>query len=515
MNLTLQTVWDALIPQLTALAHGGAAAISVTSLLFLGFFVAVALVHYLLPRVARPYFLLLVSYAYYCYGPANRALFPVLLGATVVTWLCGLIIGKCRVRAVRVLCLLISIFSGCGILLYYKYWNLLAEGAAALLGANTPAALAPHFDLITPLGLSYFTFAALSYSIDVFKRRCRVEYNLFHYALFVSFFPIMVTGPIERYPHLREQIKRPRRFSYQRCAGGAFRMLWGYFKKMVLADNLALYVSRVYSDPSAMDGPNLVMATVLFAFQLYMDFSGCCDIALGAARILGFDLIENFRSPFEARTFSELWSRWHISMTGWFRDYIYIPLGGNRCHPVRHLMNLVIVFVVSGLWHGADWRYLMWGLACGIVSVLAVLTRKPRAVLAQYNPLYREAGIRNAIQRLIVFALFCLTMVFFASALYNADPYGIYTGMLQGWHGLASWDGVRSLLLDSGINGRLPVVLTCGSLIVLAAEHHGTNVARWIRSQCFILRWTLYYASCLAILFFGAFGQSIFIYQNY
>ena len=484
---------------------------SITSLLFLGFFAAVAILNYLLPRIARPYFLLLASYAYYCYASANRALVPVLLGATLLTWLCGLVIGKAKNKGVRVGFLLLSIAGSLGILLFYKYWNLLAQGINSMAGAAVPS-----LDLITPLGLSYFTFAALSYSLDVFKKRCRVELNPLHYALFVSFFPVMVTGPIERYPHLRPQIEKSRRFSYNRCAGGAFRMLWGYTKKMVLADNIGLYVSLVYGAPDTMSGPNLVMATMLFAVQLYMDFSGCCDIALGAGRILGYDLLENFRAPFEATSFGEFWTRWHISMTGWFRDYIYFPLGGSRCNVVRHMLNLLIVFLVSGLWHGADWRYLMWGLSCGVISVLGKLTQNARQTINAHNPLARAAWLKTTWQRCIVFLLFCFTLVFFASALYDVDPYAVYSGAVQGWQGLAqSWAEVSTLIFDSGIDGRLPTVLTCGVLIVLAVEHNGTNVARWLREQNFVLRWTLYYAAGAALLFFGAFGQSAFIYQTY
>lgn len=485
---------------------------TITSLLYLGFFAAVALVHYALPRVVRPYFLLAANYAFYCYDVSNRPLALVLAGATLLTWVCGLVIGKSRSKVLRVVFLLLAIAGGVGILLYYKYWNLLADGVAGVTGI-TPY----HLDLITPLGLSYFTFAALSYSIDVFKKRCKVEPNLLHYAMFVSFFPTMITGPIERYPHLRPQIKKPRRFSYTRCAGGAFRILWGYTKKMVIADNISLYTSFVYTTPDTMNGPNLLAASILFALQLYMDFSGCCDIALGVARILGYDLIENFNSPFESTSFSEFWTKWHISMTGWFRDYIYFPLGGSRCCMPRRLMNVVIVFLVSGLWHGADWRYLMWGLACGVLCAFGRLTAGVRKKIWKYNPLYWADWCRVLIQRIFVFLLFVATLVFFASALYNADPYGVYASIFQGWQGgiAPAWDSVRTLLHDSGIDGRLPVVLTCASAIVLAAESQGRNVARWIRAQNFALRWTLYYAAAAALLFFGAFGQSAFIYQQF
>lgn len=482
---------------------------TITSLLFLAFFAATALIHYALPRIARPYFLLAASYAFFCYDPANRPLVWVLLGATLVTWLCGLIIGRIKSKPVRIIALLVAIAGGIGVLIYYKYWNLLADS----LGGSW---LSHRDNLLAPLGLSYFTFAALSYTIDVYKRRCRVETNPFHYALFVSFFPTLINGPIERYPQLRPQIQKSRRFSYNRCAGGAFRMLWGYTKKIVLADNLSHYVSLVYGDPSSMSGPNLVAATVLFAIQLYMDFSGCCDIALGAARILGYDLIENFHAPFESRSFGEFWRRWHISMTGWFRDYVYFSLGGSRCAPWRHYLNIVIVFLCSGLWHGADWRYLVWGLACGLISAFGAMTAKPRRSLERFNPLYRAKWFKSLWQIVCTNILFCFTLVFFASALYNADPFAIYGDMLQGWQGLAgSWHQVTSLIYDSGIDGRLPVVLLFGCFVVFAVEHYSQNVAAWIRKQVWPLRWTLYYAAACAILFFAAFGQSAFIYQQY
>ena len=482
---------------------------TVTSLLFVVFFAATALVHYALPRIVRPYFLLLVSYGFFCYDAANRPLIGVLLGTTLVTWLCGLVIGRTKKRPLRILALLAAVLGGVGVLIYYKYWNLLADSLGGSL-------LARRDNLLAPLGLSYFTFAALSYTIDVYKHRCRVETNPFHYALFVSFFPTLINGPIERYPQLRPQIQKSRRFSYNRCAGGAFRMLWGYTKKMVIADNLRLYVSAVYGDAAHMSGPNLVAATVLFGIQLYMDFSGCCDIVLGAARILGYDLIENFRAPFESHNFGEFWRRWHISMTSWFRDYVYFSLGGSRCAPWRHYLNILIVFLCSGLWHGADWRYLVWGLACGLISVLAILTAKPRQVLQRFNPLYRAGWSKALWQMLITNLLFCLTLVFFASALYNTDPFAIYASLLNGWQGIGgSLSQVTRLLYDGGIDGRLPVVLWFGCFVVFLVEHYSENVSAWIRKQVWPLRWTLYYVAAAAVLFFAAFGQSAFIYQQY
>ena len=413
---------------------------AITSLLFLAFFAAVALINYALPRVLRPYFLLAASYGFFCYDPVNRPLVWVIAAATVLTWLCGLIIGKVRAKPVRVLALAASVGFGIGILVYYKYWNLLADTVGGSI-------LSHRENLLAPLGLSYFTFAAMSYTIDVYKRRCRVEANLLHYALFVSFFPTLINGPIERYPQMRPQIQKSRRFSYGRCAGGAFRMLWGYTKKMVLADNLSHYVSLVYGDVGSMSGPNLVAATVLFAVQLYMDFSGCCDIALGAARILGYDLIENFQSPFEARTFNDFWRRWHVSMTSWFRDYVYFSLGGSRCAPWRHYLNIVIVFVCSGLWHGAAWQYVVFGLLHGIILCMERLGL--RRALEQLPRLFRH---------LYTVVLLWLTLVIFGAP-------GLSEGLAV-LKGIFTWQsGAKGYTLAAFADTKLLLILAASFLL--------------------------------------------------
>ena len=367
--------------------------------------------------------------------------------------------------------------------------------------------------LLLPLGISFYTFQSMGYLLDVYNGKYAPQKNLARIALFVSFFPQVIQGPIGRYDQLEKQLEGGGQVDVPRAF---LLMLWGLAKKMVIADNLSHYVSLVYGDVGSMSGPNLVAATVLFAVQLYMDFSGCCDIALGAARILGYDLIENFQSPFEARTFNDFWRRWHISMTSWFRDYVYFSLGGSRCAPWRHYLNIVIVFVCSGLWHGADWRYLAWGLFTGLLAAFGVMTARARQRINRYNPLYRMGWFKVFWQCLFTNALFCLTLVFFASAIYNTDPFAVYGSLLQGWDGLTgSWAQVSNLIYSSGIDGRLPVVLLFGCFVVFAAEHKGRSVARWIRQQVWPLRWTLYYGMAAAILFFAAFGQSAFIYQQY
>lgn len=473
------------------------------SLVYLGFFCAVAVVNYLLPKAARPWLLLAASYAFYLYDPHNAQLVALLLSATLITWACGLALGRLTDPWVRRLFLCLSFLTCMGVLFFYKYYDFFGQ---ALLGIHfTP------LKLVAPLGLSYFTFASLGYAVDQYQGKYPPEKNLFRYALFVSFFPAIVTGPIEQGDHLLPQLKAPRPFDYDRCAGGLFHMLWGYVKTMVIAEAVSPFVRQVYSHPADYAGPYLAAAAVLFSLYLYMNFSGCCDLAIGSARILGYDLLENFESPFLAPTFRELWRRWHMSLTGWFRDYLYIPLGGSRHGKVRHYINLVIVFLVSGLWHGAAWGYVLWGLVSGVLSAAEVIWQKSFAKSSHAKPTLAAVWL----QRVGTYVLFSLSLTFFMSALYGVDWSYLTTNITLGWNTFfADPDAFCAGLSAFGLGGRKLMVLIFGTAAVLAAESRG-NIAAWIRRQNWSIRWTLYYALGLGILFYGAFGQSVFIYQQY
>lgn len=282
--------------------------------IFLGFFAAVAVLTYCVPRRLKPYFLLLASYVFYLYKPENARLVALLVSATVVTWCAGVALGSKKLQnpLARRAFLWLALAVTLGILFFFKYFNFFGQLAAdigALFGGSGSFA---RLDLIAPLGLSYFTFQSLGYVIDVYQHKAKPQLDLFKYALFVSFFACIFTGPIERAEHLMPQLENPRPFDYSRMAGGAFRMLWGYFKKMVLADGIGQFVSAVYGGAATAAGPYLVAASLLFSYQIYLDFSGCCDIAIGGARILGIDLLENFDRPFAATSYTELLSLIHI-----------------------------------------------------------------------------------------------------------------------------------------------------------------------------------------------------------
>lgn len=333
------------------------------SLEFAGFFPVVGAIYFALPHARRTSFLLLASAVFYmAFVPA----YILVLGATIgIDYAAALRIERARGRA-RTLWLAASIAATCLILFAFKYYAFFTStfvGLATLVGWH---ASPPTLDLILPVGLSFHTFQSLSYVIEVHRGRQTAERDWRVFATYVLFFPQLVAGPIERPQNLLEQFRARHEFDPILLTSGLKRMAWGFFKKLVIADRLALHVNDVYADPSAHSGPQLAVATAAFAYQIYCDFSGYSDIAVGAARILGFRLMENFDAPYAATSTGEFWRRWHISLSTWFRDYVYVPLGGGRSGPWRRTRNLLVTFALSGLWHGAAWNFVIWGLLNGL-----------------------------------------------------------------------------------------------------------------------------------------------------
>ena len=345
------------------------------TLAFFIFLAVAALVYYILPRIARAAWLLCCSYVFYLYDPANAGYIVLLCAATLATWGAGLVLERAQRPAARKAVLAVCVAVCIGSLGFYKYAGMVTQWLNGLWGlfGQKDAFTAPGFAV--PLGISYFAFMALGYAIDVYRGK-PAEHNIVHYALFVSFFPCIVTGPIERGEHVLPQLASPAPFEYGRFCGGMFRILWGLFKKLVVADNIGVIVAAVYGNvgQEAYTGPVFLLASVLFSYQLYCDFSACTDIAIGAGEMFGIRLMENFRRPLAAHSFTELWRRWHISLTNWFRDYLYIPLGGNRKGKFRQYLNQVVVFLTSGLWHGASLTYVVWGLLNGIYMCIGKAT---------------------------------------------------------------------------------------------------------------------------------------------
>lgn len=369
------------------------------SLLFLVFFVVVTSAYYLLPHRFRWLWLLLASCYFYMYFKPVYIL--IILFTIVVDYIAGILIERAEGKHKRYY-LYASLAANIGVLAFYKYFNFLAENINFLSGTVHGPHI-PLLDIVLPIGLSFHTFQAMSYTIEVYRGNYPAEKHFGIYALYVLFYPQMVAGPIERPQHILPQLHRHHRFSYDRMVTGIFLMCLGFFKKVVVADRLGLYVGPVFSNPHGHSPLELLLATYFFAFQIYCDFSGYSDIAIGAALTLGIELMRNFNMPYLSLNISEFWKRWHISLSTWFRDYIYIPLGGSRVSFVVTCLNVLVVFVVSGLWHGANWRYLIWGLVHGCLMVLYLLSGK-------FN--IRIKGFK-LLQWLATFNVVCLAWIFF------------------------------------------------------------------------------------------------------
>ncbi len=383
------------------------------SLAFVIFYPAVLLLYFLLPKRLRLPMLLVSSYFFYMYY--QPSLIFLIVGTTAVSWLCSLAISRTQSLPLRRLLLALTLTVCLGTLVFYKYFDFLMESVFALIGLFGVQAVPPSLSLVLPVGISFYTFQTLSYVIDVYRGKIAHERNFLYYALFVSFFPQLVAGPIERPENLLPQLKAEHRFCKADALKGARHMLVGFFKKICVADLVAETVNLVYNSPQGKSPVAIIVATALFAVQIYCDFSGYTDIAIGAARVMGIRLMQNFDHPYRARTVREFWSRWHISLSSWFKDYLYIPLGGSRCKKWRHLLNLMIVFAISGLWHGARFTFVVWGVLHGLYQIVGNLTSAPRAALRRRLGVREDSPLLHILQRAGTVLLVCFAWLFFRS----------------------------------------------------------------------------------------------------
>ncbi len=376
------------------------------SLEFAVFFPLVTLLYFLLPGRARVPLLLLAScWFYMAFVPA---FILVLFGVILIDYAAGFLIESAAGRR-RKIFLGCSIAANVGLLAFFKYFLFLREGVdtvAGLLGASAPF---PALQVILPIGLSFHTFQSMSYTMEVYRGHVRAERSLAHFALYVLFYPQLVAGPIERPQNLLPQFRVAHRFDLDRCLDGLKLIATGLFKKVIIADRLAPLVDAAYTAPQQHSGGQLLLATYFFAIQIYCDFSGYSDIARGAARVMGFELMRNFNRPYFATSIGEFWRRWHISLSTWFRDYVYIPFGGNRAGRGRRCVNLLVVFVLSGIWHGANWTFLVWGLIHGLIMAGEIAVRRGR-------PERAPTGLRALVRGLFVFNVVALAWVFFRAA---------------------------------------------------------------------------------------------------
>lgn len=474
------------------------------SLEFAVFFPIVVGLYLLTPQRWR--WVLLLAASYYFYAAWKAEYLILILISTGVDYVAALRMERAQTRKRRRSWLIVSLCSNLGLLFSFKYFNFFNESARALFNQFNILYDVPAFQVLLPVGISFYTFQTLSYTIDVFRGERPAERHLGIFALYVAFFPQLVAGPIERSTRLLPQFFKKVEVTYDRTVDGLRLMLWGFFKKLVIADRVGAYVDIVYSSPDDFSGLVILIATYFFAFQIFCDFSGYSDIAIGSARILGYDLMDNFRRPYFSKSIAEFWRRWHISLSTWFRDYLYIPLGGNRVPKWRWYYNLFIVFLISGLWHGANWTFVVWGALHGLYMIVGVVTGGFR------DRLWNRSGFSGRVRRwfavLTTFHLVTLSWIFF-----RAESIGDAFLMVR------RLPVIDSLNIFVGSFGAYEMLLSVCAIAVLEIVHvleRGRHLGTLLNGLPSWMRWGLYYVFTMSILLFGVINQKqAFIYFQF
>ncbi|HTK49942.1 MAG TPA: MBOAT family protein [Gemmatimonadaceae bacterium] len=490
------------------------------SLQFALFFPIVTLLYFALPHRWRGALLLAASCVFYmAFVPA----YILILAVTIlIDYAAGIGIARSTGRR-RTRWLVLSIVSTCAVLFVFKYFDFFNASIAVAARAMGMAYAIPALGLLLPVGLSFHTFQSLSYVIEVYAGRQEAERDFGRYALYVMFYPQLVAGPIERPQNLLHQFREEHRFDYDRVVAGLQLMAWGFVKKVVVADRLADLVNRVYDAPRAYTGIPLWTATIAFAFQIYCDFSGYSDIAIGSAQVMGFSLMRNFDRPYAARSISEFWRRWHVSLSTWFRDYVYVPLGGNRVARSRWYANLLVTFLVSGLWHGARWTFVVWGALHGAYLVAGLASAGVRARVRDAIGLARSPAILAAWQTSATFALVTLGWVFFragslADAWYVLSHLG--TGVPAQLTALAAHDAaaVREIVFLGFEPTRVVIAATAVAALLAVERWQGASTTP-LRARLAALhtpfRWAAYAGAVLTIMTLGVFHNARFIYFQF
>lgn len=474
-----------------------------TELSFYIFLPICILVYYLIPARARYIWLLLCSYFFYC--SLDGAFTTLLIASTIITWLSGGFLSKVETKSQKKLILTIGTLLNVSMLLFFKYGNffLSLTGTTKRLG------------LLLPVGISFYTFQSLTYIFDIYNDDVKPEKNIFRYALFVSFFPLILSGPIERAKHLIPQLDCNSEFNALRAKNGLQFMLFGYFLKIVIVARMSILTDHVFTDYLNQNSVAMIIAVLAYAVQIYCDFAGYSYIAIGMCKIMGIDIIKNFKQPYFAISVSDFWRRWHISLSTWFKDYLYIPLGGNRKGPFRKYINLLIVFLVSGLWHGANLTFVFWGLLNGIYQVLGDLLKKTKKNIFSSKLLCNRINLSRVIQTVITFILISFTWIFFRSNSINEafkiiDCIGSslsYANLIDG----TIWN------VGLGVKNMLIALFAITILIItdVICEKRNCEVHELLTNVKAPFRWAIYYLLILLILFSMNLNMTEFIYSGF
>lgn len=469
------------------------------------------------------YWLLIISYYFYMSWNVKYGL--LILFSTAVTYLCGLGLEHVKrnseekkQKILKVTVIFLSLACNLGLLFYFKYTNFIINNINAVYQKLGITVQYPNFDIVLPVGISFFIFQTIGYTIDIYRDDIQAEKNPFRYALFVSFFPQLVAGPIERSKNLLTQLRDSHGFHADNAKNGLLTMAYGLFTKIVVADNIAAVIDPIFNSPDAHTGMMLLFATILFAFQIYCDFNGYTQIAIGSAMVLGFKLNPNFDAPYMGSSVKDFWGRWHISLTSWFRDYLYIPLGGSRKGKIRKQLNTIIVFLCSGLWHGAAWHYVVWGGLNGVFSVFEDIFKPVENKIIKKFSVNTEMFMYKLLRRLITFVLIDFTWLFFrapdlSTALLILEK--IKNDFRLAW--LINFDFVG--LFSSSYVLMTTLIPLLIIIVVDTLKYYGKDIKAAIFGQQIVFRWIIYIGIMLSILYWGFYGtgyeQTQFIYFQF
>ena len=473
------------------------------SLEFFLFFPIVTSLFFLVPHAWRWSLLLTASCAFYMAFIPKYIL--ILFLTIVVDYTAGILMERTPAGKLRRFYFVTSLIVTVAILAFFKYFNFLNDNAAQMAKLLHWNYGVESLSIILPIGLSFHTFQSMSYVIEVYRGNQRAEHHFGIYALYVMFYPQLVAGPIERPQNLLHQFREQHVFDYERVTGGLKRMAFGLFKKVVIADALAKVVDQVYNNLPEYTGYPLVIATICFAWQIYCDFSGYSDIALGSAQVMGFRLMENFDRPYRARSVAEFWQRWHMSLTTWFRDYVYIPLGGNRVSAGTWYSNLFVTFLISGLWHGANWTFVIWGALNGVYLILSSLTAPLRNAVVDRIGITAYPRFHHVFQVFITFCLISFAWIFFRASSVQ-DALYIVSHLFDDLLGVSRRGRFA-------IDGFILFFMLFMEYIHYAHRNGGMNDL--FAGRPLAVRWSLYYALVICTVLFGSYSQQRFIYFQF
>jgi alginate O-acetyltransferase complex protein AlgI len=476
------------------------------SLAFLIFFPLVTALYFMLPHRARVWLLLAASCLFYMWFVPHYIL---ILGFTIlIDYFAGIWIENAPPHRKKLL-LCLSLIANIGVLAVFKYFNFLNGNLAALAQALDWNYGIANLEILLPIGLSFHTFQAMSYTIEVSRGHQKAERDFGIYALYVMFYPQLVAGPIERPQNLLHQFREPKTFSYADATIGLRLMVWGFFLKCFVADRLALLVNQAFAQPEETHAALLILSSIFFSFQIYGDFAGYSLIAIGSARVMGFRLMQNFDAPYFSSGIGIFWRRWHISLSTWFRDYVFVPLGGSRVPLARRCLNLMVVFALSGLWHGASWTFVTWGVLHGLAVIFELLVGNHGDA--------PKSRLDTVLSALAVFVFVTIAWVFFRAESFT-QAWSVLSGMFSNWD---VGEGVRTTLKMAPFSGDPAGRYLNASLIAIALMLAGDALMRakpemrWLSDLPWWLRWPLYYVLVFAIVRYGVFGQQQFIYFQF